>query len=122
MKNTIFAIALLCLFFSCDKRELKKYAGEYECNRSDGSWSASEPAEYTIVPNQILDVERNKKFIELLDIRVHVDSIEPGEEYRSGDVFNYVTLRFSNDSIAFRQVQGNADSGTSFGYYGVKRD
>ena len=120
MKRLILVFGVLLLLFSCKRKEFKTYVGNYECQVAKHTWAPGEPNEYVITSGHLINVSREKKYLEVLEREVHIDSIAPGELYYSGTPENFFTLRFANDSI-FAEKSTSADgSGTSFIYLGPK--
>lgn len=120
MKTIISIFVVLLLLFSCKRKEFKTYTGNYECQVAKHTWAPGEPTEYVITEGHLINVSRDKKYLEVLERDIHIDSIAPGELYYSGTPDNYFSLRFVNDSIYVEKSTSSDGAGTAYMYFGPK--
>lgn len=114
-------LSLFCIVFaSCNRKEFKLYVGTYNCIKSIHTWEEGEPHVYENTADHEIHVEKNKKRIQVLDLVVPIDEIEPGQEYRKGSDTKYQSVRFENDLIYFLEHTSVAGGGYEVSYIGKK--
>ncbi len=122
MKVAGVFLVLIAFIFSCNRKEFNGYVGTYECKKLIFTWQDGEPNEYVLTENQSIQVVKKKKYLVFDNFTVHIDSIQPNENYHfTANSFNYA-LRFNNDSIYFDRDSIGENGGSTISYFGVKED
>ncbi len=124
MKNIvrllIICIILFNISFSCKKHRAKKLSGTYECEVNyvyyDGAPTHIDSSYYETV-----EVKQDKRHIEVLGLKIHIDSIWDGQVYRrNGGGRNYKTISISDNKIDYYSEGGGQGGGYRITYNCIK--
>lgn len=113
------SILVILSIYSCDKFHAKKYEGTYECSVFYEIRDIS-PMHFDSSYIEILKVEREGKYIRVLDKKIHIDSLWKGKEYYEFRPHYFYSLRFSKDSIFLSYGGGGLGFQWSSDYKGKK--
>jgi len=68
-----------------------------------------------------LEIQQDGKNLIVLQNTIHIDSVWKGKEYYQGDVHDYLTVQFRNDSIYLTRSSGGLGGNGSRTYAGIKK-
>lgn len=115
----VFILFSIILFFGCDKRHAKKYAGVYACevnytgtNINYGPWDSTYFQEVEVV--------QEGRYLFIGEKQYHIDSLWKGKTYTVGNYSCAYSTRFENDSLFLTISTGSLGTHTSRKYKGKK--
>lgn len=121
--NKIFlllnCVLFLCVSLSCDKYHAKKTAGTYTCD-VDYHYSDGTPTTIDTAYTEKLIVQQKGKNITVLNYEIHIDSLWKEKEYLTGQIHNYIKVKFVNDSIYLTHSSGGLGGNSTWIYKGKK--
>lgn len=121
MKKTVYVFLAVFLLLACrkDKVPPHPFAGNYWCKVTTYSWSLNGPGSAT-AEESMIEVLLENDTIDVLGARMHEDELVEGEQYFFGQSYNYISFRFSNDSLYISRFSGGMGGGTNTSYKGVR--
>ena len=121
--NGLITICIvLVVFASCKKHRAKKLAGRYECAVSYFSYDVNTPSSLDTTFLKTIEVIRNKRHLEVLNKKIHIDSIWDGQLYRRGTTDNYFTVYLDQNKLIYNEVTSKNGKGRTINYDGFKKD
>jgi len=108
-------------FVSCDKYHAHKLSGTYKCQVHFYSWIMNQGVVIDTTYSEDLEIQKDGKNLIVLQNTIHIDSVWQGNEYYQGDVHDYLTVQFRNDSIYVTRSSGGLGGNGSRTYAGVKK-
>ncbi len=115
-------LLFISIFFaSCDKYHARKLSGTYRCQVHFYSWIMNQGVVSDTIYSEDLDIQQDGKNLIVLQNTIPIDSVWKGKEFYQGDVHDYLTVRFRNDSIYVTRSSGGLGGNGSRTYAGVKK-
>lgn len=124
VKYMLTAVTCLTLltFVSCKKINTRKLAGSYSCFVDYSYWEIT-PYYYDSTYNKTITIDRDKKWLNINGIPVHIDSLTYDETYMEMIYGRPFTVQFtSTDSLYTFRSSGGLGGGSSTSYACSKLD
>ena len=116
----VFGVTLfVSVFQSCDKQHAKDLSGIYNCQVHYLYWDMM-PTNKDSTYNEQLEVLQDGKYINVLNYKIHIDSLWNGKEYYTGYIHDYFKVKFTNDSLYATRSSGGLGGNASWTYKGIK--
>lgn len=115
---TFFTVFVL-LLTSCDKYHAKKLAGTYSCEVDYHYWDMT-PLVIDSTYHEDIEISREGKNVIVLGTSIPIDSLWKEKEYYEGNVHDYITVLFKDDSVYITRSSGGLGGGGTLRYSGRK--
>lgn len=115
---TFFTVFVL-LLTSCDKYHAKKLAGTYSCEVDYHYWDMT-PLVIDSTYHEDIEISRERKNVIVLGTSIPIDSLWKEKEYYEGNVHDYITVLFKDDSVYITRSSGGLGGGGTLRYSGRK--
>ena len=114
-KSSLLFLALCTLFSSCDKHHAKKLSGTYSC-KVHGKYYLMNQYSTDTTYSAELTITQDKKFLLILDKKIHIDSLWRENKYEEGSFQKYFQTQFKNDSLYVSYGSSSQSSNFSSDY------
>lgn len=115
---TFFTVFVLSLT-SCDKFHAKKLTGTYSCEVDYHYWDMT-PLIIDSTYHEDIESTRQGKNVIVLGTSIPIDSLWKEKEYYEGNVHDYITVLFKDDSVYITRSSGGLGGGCTLKYSGRK--
>lgn len=109
----------LFLVLSCDKYHAKRLAGTYACTVDYHYWDMT-PVVIDSTYKEDIEITQEGKNVVVLGVAIPVDSLWKENEYYQGNVHDYMTVLFRDDSVYITRSSSGLGGGGTLTYSGKK--